>query len=95
MQARHHVPFEARIAGCLAEIVALRDAHDLGPEELSLRLAQYAACARGERCPEVEFHPVARALVEVATRLSGRRRARAAWERRVQAAIGAVTVRAA
>jgi hypothetical protein len=89
MQARHRVSSDLRIARCLAEIAALRDARDIGPEEVSLRLEQYAACARGERCPELEFHPVARALTAVATRLARRRRARDAWERRVREAIAA------
>lgn len=74
-------------AACLDEIAAVRDARDLAPEEVALRLAQYAACARGDACPEVAFHPVARALWSVARAVSARPAARASWEARVREAV--------
>lgn len=85
MRARHHVVSEDPIERCFAEIAALRDEPALSPAEVALRVEQLAACARGERCPEVEFDPVARALREAAGRLPRRRRA--AWERRVREAL--------
>lgn len=75
-------------ARCIEGIASLHAAPDLYPEEVSLRLAQYAACARGEAVPEVAFDPVAITLCAVAATLAAHPEARAAWDAWVGAAAG-------
>ncbi len=53
----------------------LLDDPELAPEEGRLRVAQYAAVARGESLPEVAFDPIANALTDLRRRLAGHDRA--------------------
>lgn len=53
----------------------LLDDPELAAEEGRLRVAQYAAVARGESLPEVAFDPIARALTELRRRLAEHDRA--------------------
>jgi hypothetical protein len=48
----------------------LHDGSDLTVEEGSLRIAQYAAIARGEDCAEVAFDPIANAIADLRRRLA-------------------------
>jgi hypothetical protein len=57
------------LASCLLSIASLLRDEDNLDDALALRLAQYAACALGEYCPEVAFDPLAVRLRTVAERL--------------------------
>ena len=72
---------------CLAAVAELAADGGLTPEETSLRLAQFLACAEGEGCPEVAFDPTAMRLRAIDRALQGRRGAREEWRRRFRQAV--------
>lgn len=76
---------------CLDAFASLASADDLAPEELALRLSQYAECARGLPCPEVAFDPTARHLWAIESALRGRPEDLAAWRLRALDAIASTS----
>ncbi len=69
MRAHPGFLFDIEMRGCLDAIAEVAAADDLEPDEIALRLAQYADGARGDSCPEAAFDPVYLALRRVASRL--------------------------
>lgn len=78
---------------CLDAFAALAAADDLAPDEIALRLAQYAECVRGLPCPEVAFDPTAVHLRAIEGALRDLPEDLAAWRRRALDAIEALSPR--
>jgi|JI8StandDraft_1071087.scaffolds.fasta_scaffold145170_2 hypothetical protein len=87
MRETDYTAWALEMADCLRCVAELAQSEDLSPEEIELRLAQYAESAQGHWCPEAAFDPLAGRLRAIARLVSAYPSARADWNCRVAAAM--------